>query len=190
MVSIHPKRTNRDHQTTALFPSPPVFFFQFFGNCTKSFNLKLVWPSLLCSTFFFQFPSKVQVFTFLFAFFQFHSVVNRDCKVHNPASSLCLSFLFVITKSARLSENSWSVCISKSQSSFCVSYSNTGVGFCINPLFQFSVSCTIPSWSHSPTQPRSYVVLFSLCASLLFSLIWLIVSSLSQRNLHLLFYWV
>ena len=36
---------------------------------------------------FFQFPSKVQVLNFLFAFFQFYPVVNRDSKVHNPASS-------------------------------------------------------------------------------------------------------
>ena len=37
---------------------------------------------------FFQFPSKVQVLILLFAFFQFYSVVSRDSKVNNSASSL------------------------------------------------------------------------------------------------------
>ena len=37
---------------------------------------------------FFQFSSKVEVLIFLFTFFQFHSVVSRDSKVDNFASSL------------------------------------------------------------------------------------------------------
>ena len=32
---------------------------------------------------FFQFPSKVQVLILLFPFFQFYSVVSRDCKIDN-----------------------------------------------------------------------------------------------------------
>ena len=48
--------------------------------------------SLSCSTVF-QFSSKVEVLTFLFTFFQFYSVVNRDCEVHNSVSSL---FFFLI----------------------------------------------------------------------------------------------
>ena len=36
----------------------------------------------------FKFPSKIPVLILLFAFFQFYSVVIRDRKVHNPASSL------------------------------------------------------------------------------------------------------
>ncbi len=35
-----------------------------------------------------QFPSKVEVLIPLFTFFQFYSVVSRDSKVHNSASSL------------------------------------------------------------------------------------------------------
>ena len=38
---------------------------------------------------FFQFPSGVQVFILLFAFFQFYLVVSWDSKVQNLASSLC-----------------------------------------------------------------------------------------------------
>ena len=34
-----------------------------------------------------KFPSKVEILITLYALFQFHSLVNRDSKVHNPASS-------------------------------------------------------------------------------------------------------
>ena len=47
-----------------LFPSPPVQFFQF--------------------------PSKIHLLIFLFAFFQFYSVFSRDIKIYNSASSLFL----------------------------------------------------------------------------------------------------
>ena len=42
----------------------------------------------------FQFPSKVDVLILLFTFFQFYSVVNRNSKVDNFASSLFFYFLF------------------------------------------------------------------------------------------------
>ena len=50
---------------------------------------------------FFQFSNKVEVLILLFTFFQFYSVVNRDSKVDNFASSLFFlffffSFLFII----------------------------------------------------------------------------------------------
>ena len=43
---------------------------------------------------FFQFPSKVEELILLFTFFEFYSVVNRNSKVDNFASSLFLFFLF------------------------------------------------------------------------------------------------
>ena len=43
---------------------------------------------------FFQFLSKVEVLILLFTFFQFYSVVNRDSKVDNFASSLFFFFFF------------------------------------------------------------------------------------------------
>ena len=48
------------------------------------------------------------------------SVVCRDSKVHNSASSL---FLLIITRSGHLAESSWSVCMLKSQMNLCVSFS-------------------------------------------------------------------
>ena len=45
---------------------------------------------------FFQFSNKVKVFILLFTFFQFYSMVNRDRKVLNFASSLFFSFFFFL----------------------------------------------------------------------------------------------
>ena len=45
---------------------------------------------------FFQFPSKVQVVIFLFAYFQFYPVVTRDSKVHYSTSSLFIIIIIII----------------------------------------------------------------------------------------------
>ena len=52
---------------------------------------------------FFQFPCKVEVLIFLFSFFQFYSVVSRDSKVNNFASSLFF-FLLIIIRSGLLAQ--------------------------------------------------------------------------------------
>ena len=44
---------------------------------------------------FYWFPSKVKVLIFLFAFFQFYSVVNQDSKVLNLASSIFVIRLYL-----------------------------------------------------------------------------------------------
>ena len=49
----------------------------------------------------FQFPSNVLVLIFLFAFFQFSSVVSRDRKIYY---SQVLFFVLIFTKSCRLVE--------------------------------------------------------------------------------------
>ena len=48
---------------------------------------------------FFQFPIKAHVLILLFTFVQFYSVVSRDSKVHNFASSLFLLLLIIIRSS-------------------------------------------------------------------------------------------
>ena len=76
----------------------------------------------------------------------------------------------------------------QSHRSPCVSFSRRGAGLCIYHLFGWSNLnfFHISQWITLPTQ--SYLVLYSFCANLLHSLImWLIVSSLSPHNLHLLF---
>ena len=71
-------------------------------------------------------------FFFFFTSFQFYSAVSQDSKVHNSASSL---FLLIIIRPGLLADNWWSVCMSKSHRSFCVSFSCTDAGLCIYHLF-------------------------------------------------------
>ena len=58
-----------------------------FRSFFSSLILHLDFFQVSCSTVF-QFSSKVQGTYSLFTFFQFYSVVSRDSKVHNSASSL------------------------------------------------------------------------------------------------------
>ena len=93
------------------------------------------------------------------------------------------SFLLIITRSGLLVGTRWSVCISKSQRILCVSSSK----FVPVPFSSMVKFLALLSWITFSTQPS--LVLYSFCASLLHSLIiWLMVSSLSPHNLHLLFF--
>ena len=86
-----------------------------------------------------------------------------------------------------LTEIRWSVCISKSHRSLCVSFSRTGAGLCIYHLLAWSNLnfLHISQWITLPT--ISCLALYSFYANLLHSLIiWLMVSTLSLC-LHLLF---
>ena len=96
--------------------------------------------------------------------------------------------LLIIIRSGLLAEIRWSVCISKSHGSLCVSFSRTGAALSIYHLLAWSNLhfLHISQWITLPTQ--SCLALYSFCSNLLHSLIvWLIVSSLSLHNLHLLF---
>ena len=100
-------------------------------------------------------------------------------------------FFLIIIRSGLLAKIRWSVCMSKSHRSLCVSFSRTGAGLCIYHLLVGSNLnfLHISQWITLPTQ--SCQVLYSFCANLLHSLImWLLVSSLSPHNRHLLFYCV
>ena len=66
---------------------------------------------------FFRFHSKVQVLSLLFTFFQSYSVVSRESKVHNFASSLFLHL--IIIRSGRQAKIRRSVCMLKSHRSLC-----------------------------------------------------------------------
>ena len=80
------------------------------------------------------------------------------------------------------------VCISKSQRNLCFSFCRTDSGLCIYLLFIWSNLNFLYNslWMNFSTQ--SCLVFYSFCANLLHSLIiWLIFSSLSPHNLHLLF---
>ena len=107
---------------------------------------------------FFQIPSKIEVLILLFTFFQFYFVVCRDSRVHNFANSLFFLFFFffllIIIRSGLLAEIRWSVCMSKSQRSLCVSFSRTDAGLCIYHLFVWSNLnfSHISEWITLPTQ--------------------------------------
>ena len=82
----------------------------------------------------------------------------------------------------------WSVCMSKSPRSLCVSFSRTGAGFCIYHLLALSNLnfLHVYQWITLPTQ--LCLALYPICANLLHLLIMLLmVSSLSPHSLHLLF---
>ena len=96
-------------------------------------------------------------------------------------------FLLIIIRSGLLAEIKWSICMSKSHRSLCVSFSRTGAGLCIHHMIAWSNLnlLHISQWITLPTQ--SCLALYSFCASLLHSLIIIMVSSLSPQSLHLLF---
>ena len=132
---------------------------------------------------FLQFSCKVEVLISLFTFFQFYSAVRRDSKVDNFADFL---FLLIIIRSGLLAEVRWSVCISKSHRSLCVSFSRTDAWLCIYHLLVWSNLNFLHTsqWITLPTQ--SCLALLSFCVNLLHSFImWLMVSSLSPHSLHL-----
>ena len=96
-------------------------------------------------------------------------------------------FLLIIIRSGLLAGISWSVCMLKSYRSLWVSFSRTGAGLCLYYLLVWSNFnfLHISQWINLPT--HSCLALYSFCANLLQSLMWLIVSSLSPYSLHLLF---
>ena len=107
--------------------------------------------SCIFHSFFFQFPSKVQVLIFLFALFLYYSVACRDGKVQISASSF-----FTSTKSGRMAEIRWSVCFSKSLRTFLL-YS-----FCANSLNSLIMWLTVSSLS-----PHNLHLLFCSVLSIL-----------------------
>ena len=87
-----------------------------------------------------------------------------------------LFFLLIIIRSGLLAEIWWSVCMSKSHKSLCVSFSRTSAGLCIYHLLVWSnlTFLHISLWITLPTQ--SYLALYSFCANLLHFIIIIIVS--------------
>ena len=119
---------------------------------------QLVSPSPLCSIAY-KFSTKVLALISLVAFFYFHSVVCRNGKVNYSAGSVFFVFLLTITRTGRLAEIKWSVCISKSQRSLCISFSKTDSGLCIYHFLHSS------QWITFPTQ--SFLVFYPFYANLL-----------------------
>ena len=97
-------------------------------------------------------------------------------------------FFLALTGFGRPDEISWSLCISQSQITLCVSFSRTDSGLCIYHLFILSNFNFLHNskWITFPTQ--SCLILYSFRANLLHSLIvLLVVSFLLWHNVYLLF---
>ena len=111
---------------------------------------------------FFHFSSKV-LFSHSFSFILSSSGTAKSMILH-----ILFFFLLIIIRSGLLAGIRWSVCMSKSHRSLCVSFCRTVAGLCIYHLLVWS------SLNFLPTQ--SCLVLYSFYANLLHSLImWLIV---------------
>ena len=81
--------------------------------------------------------------------------------------------------------------MSKSHRSLCVSFSRTGASLCLYHLLVWSILNVLHISQLITLPTQSCLVLYAFCVNLLHSLImWLMVSSLSPHNLHLLFCWV
>ena len=121
--------------------------------------------------------------------FHFLSVLFRGQQGQQGSQFCKFSFLLlIIIRSGLLAEIRWSIFMSKSHRSLCVSFSRTYAKLCIYRLFIWS-NLNFLHVSQLITLPtQSCLVLYPFNANLLYSLImWLMVSSLSPHNLHLLF---
>ena len=105
--------------------------YQSFADCTKSTNYNWNHRHFHFPRFF-QFPSKVRVLNLFSLSFNF-----TRCSAGTAKSTILqvlfffLFFFFINIRSGSLAEIRWSVCISKSQRSLCVSFSRTDSGLCI-----------------------------------------------------------
>ena len=134
---------------------------------------------------FFQFPGKFGG-TYPFSFLSI--LLSGQPRQQSLQFCKFSFFCWVIIRSGRLGEIRWSVCMSKSLWSLCVSFSRTDSGLCIYHLFVWSYFNFLHNSQRITLPTQLCLVLHSFCANLLLSLImWLIVSSLSPHNQHLLF---
>ena len=109
-----------------LSTSPPT------SNSSSPFNNPLVTvPKALITigiivtmphSFFHSLASSRYLSFFFFTNLQLYSVISRESKVDNFANSLFFFFFLIIIKSGLLAEIRWSVCMSKSHRSLCVSF--------------------------------------------------------------------
>ena len=135
-------------------------------------QLQIVSPSLSYSIDF-SIPWQGEVLNFLYIFFQLYLWSAGTAK---PLIWQVLFFLFIITRSGRLVEIKWSICISKSQRSFFVSFSRTYSKLCIYHLFVWLNFIFLHNYQWITIPNQSCLILYSFCTNLLHSLImWLIV---------------
>ena len=125
----------------------------------------------------------LSLFSFSFSF------TLRSVRTAKSTIRQVLFFWLTLTRFGHLVEIRWSVCISKSQRSLCISFSRTNSKLCIYHLFIWSNLNFLHNSQWITFLTQLCLVLYSFCNNLLYSLsMWLIISSLPLHNLHLLFY--
>ena len=131
------------------------------------------------------------IWTFHVSVFFLHIRIMAMLKSARTAKSSSQKVLFlkftIILRSGLLSRIRRSVCILRSQKIFYLSFCRIDFSLCIYYLIVWS-NLNFLHNSHCIIFPtHSWLLLYSFCVSLLHSLMWFIVSSLSPHNLHLLF---
>ena len=110
-----------------LFPSHPVPVL-ILCDCTKRTNYNWITINFMFNSFFNFLARSRYVSFFLLSF-------NFTLWSAGTAKSTILFFLLIITRSGHLAKIRWSVCISKSQRSLCISFYRTDSGLSIYHLF-------------------------------------------------------
>ena len=141
------------------------------------------------------------IVTFMFPIFFFNSLAwSRYFSFYSlsfsfilwsagTAKSTILQVLFlllIIISSGLLAGIRWSVCISKSSTSLCVSFFGQLLG-CAYTIFSYG---QIQFLAHLPVDHIAHLVVFSLILLLHSLIMWLMVLSLSPHNQHLLFCYI
>ena len=140
--------------------------------------------SLMFQSFFSSLARSKYLFLFHFLLFSLCGPLERQNQLDDKFSF----FFSITTRSGLLAEIRWSVCISKSQRTLCISFSRMEFGLCIHNLLVWTIFIFLHNSQWITFSTQWCLVLYSLCASLLYSLIMqLIISSLSLHNLHMLF---
>ena len=128
----------------------------------------MVSPSPSCSiVFFFPVPSQgLGIYLFSLSF-----IFNLWLDVTAKSTVQQVFFLLLtITRFGRLVEIRWSVCISKSQRIFCVSFSWTDSGLCISHFVVWSNLNFLHNSQWITLAIQSCLVLYSFCSDWSFSL--------------------
>ena len=166
-----------------LFPSPPVSV-SIFGDYTKSTNYNWSHRHLSCSIVFFNSRARSSYLSLFSLSFDFTLWSAGTAKSTICKFSFFCSLLLGLLVWPRLgdpfaSQNFRGVCVCRSPGQILA---------CVYTMYsygQISISCTIPSESPFPPSRVESYTLSVLIAAL--PCLWLIVSSLSPHNLHLLF---
>ena len=172
------------------FPTLPIFYQAFGDRFRAPTTTGITFTLLFFSFLIFLARSNYLSLFSISLIFTLWSAGTAKSTIHQVLFLLlffCLMLIF--TRSSLLVGIRLSVCFSKSLRILCISFFRTDSGLCIYHLVVWSDFNFFRNSQWISFSTQSCLDLHSLCASLPTSVImWLLVSSLSLHNLHLLFY--